>query len=112
MIKNFFYAKVRKEIRRLNNEFKKIEPYKSTTLIEFIELQLTQTLYFWLLKELNASVLELAGFPLTDIGELILKSRKKTGPRRKKAIRKPQKKSSKRVPIIECLNQIKDPMNL
>jgi len=34
MIKNFFYATVRKEMRRLNSEFKNDETYKSIYIYE------------------------------------------------------------------------------
>jgi hypothetical protein len=54
-----------------------------------------------LLKEFNASVLELSALPIQDLAEMIIKFRKKNGTRTKKEIRKPQKKSSKRLPIID-----------
>lgn len=105
MIKNFFYAKVRKELRRLNNEFKKIEAYKSITFIikRYLGLNVTQQMYFRLLKEFNASVLELATFPLSTIAEVIINARKKPS-KIKKAIRKPTRTSSKRLPEIGVFN--------
>lgn len=115
MIKNFFYSKVRKEIRRLNNEFKQDEKYRSkgSLLKTLLGIHLNQVIYFRLLKKLNTSVLGLTAFPISEIGTILM-GKKKAGKTSTKNIKKIQKITSNKKTVTEIPKPIleSDGLNL
>ncbi len=93
-IKNFFYCRLRKIIRKLNKVFKEDENYRSNfidfffldiiqLLLPKIELHLNESILFKLMKKLDITLGDVYAMPYREIGDQLLQSRRKKKPTKK-----------------------------
>jgi hypothetical protein len=87
-VKNVFYSKIRKEIRRINTLLAEIPKYKSKHIASSFpnnpDIRISKSSYLKMLKVMKVSVLELEKVHINTIGEQVLqmsaKKRRKSPP--------------------------------